>query len=185
VRVSADGHGVVEETVSLGRNERSAIAVVLPPAQRGLDVQTIPSGALVFVDGHLQHARTPASVSLSRDDFHEVRVELDGYETETRAIKPEDDAAALTINLAPATAERATLWVEGPPATEVWLDGATTGTMAPTIGMQVTTGTHAVELRSRDGALLARQSVTLARGAIVHVALDPTAQPAPAPKPRR
>ena len=65
---------------------------------------------------------------------------------------------------------RGTLWVDGPLGSEVWIDGAPTGAAAPTIGLQVATGTHFVELRASDGSVLTGKAIRVGRGEIRHVA---------------
>jgi hypothetical protein len=177
VRLSAPGHGVAEQRVALARDERAAVAVALPPSERPLAVQSVPSGARVFVDGHPETKRTPLTLSLREDDFHELRLELDGYEPQTRAVKPEDREATVTLQLEPERQERGTLWVDGPATAQVYVDGAPTGSYAPTIGLPIAVGEHAVELHDESGALLAQRTITVGRGEILHVALDPTLHP--------
>ena len=170
VRVTSAGHGAVEQSLVVERGGRAAVEVVLPPVQREVALETVPAGARVFVDGELQHGRTPMTASLVADDFHELRFELDGYESELRAVKPEDRDATLTVHLSPAKLDRATLWVDGPLGSEVWMDGAPTGAAAPTLGLQVATGSHFIELRSADGTVIGGKAIRVHRGEIVHVA---------------
>ncbi|MCU1280118.1 MAG: putative serine/threonine protein kinase [bacterium] len=174
VRVSAVGHAAVEQTVVLERGARGAVAISLPPAQRQVDLQTMPTGARVFVDGQLAHGRTPMTVTLAQDDFHELRFDLDGYESELRAIKPEDRDATVTVHLEPGKIDRGTLWIDGPLNSDVYMDGAPTGAAAPTVGLQVPTGTHTIELRASDGSVIGAKKISVARGQIVHV--TPTAK---------
>jgi tRNA A-37 threonylcarbamoyl transferase component Bud32 len=169
VHVSADAHGALDQTVMLERDARASIELALPAIERAVAVQTIPAGAMVFVDGHLAQGRTPLMVNVGRDDFHELRLELDGFETETRALKPEDHDPTVMVHLEAAHEERGTLWVDGPSTSEVYLDGAPMAP-APTIGLQVMTGTHEVELRSQDGSVLAQKTITMKRGQTLHVA---------------
>ena len=169
VRVAAPGHAPIEQSLVIERSGRGAVEVVLPPMQRDLELTTVPAGARVFVDGQLQHGRTPMTVTVAQDDFHELRFDLDGYESEVRALKPEDTDSTLTVHLAVAKIDRGTLWIDGPLGSEVWIDGAPTGSQAPTVGLQVPTGTHFIELRSSDGAILADKAVRVARAQIVHV----------------
>jgi len=146
-----------------------AVAIALPALQRDLELATVPAGARVFVDGQLEQGRTPMTVSLTQDDFHELRFDLDGYESEVRALKPEDTDKSVTVHLGAAKIDRATLWVDGPLGSEVWMDGAPTGAAAPTIGLQVPTGSHWIELRTPDGAIIAGKAIHAARGVILHV----------------
>ena len=169
MRLSAPGHGAVEQSLVVELGGRGSVDVVLPAMQRQLELSTVPAGARVFLDGQLAPGRTPMTLTVAADDFHEVRFDLDGYETETRALKPEDSDNAVTVRLEPAKIDRGTLWIDGPLGAEVWMDGAPTGAAAPTIGLQVATGTHWIELRSSDGAVLGGKAVRVARGEILHV----------------
>ncbi|HWE31101.1 MAG TPA: PEGA domain-containing protein, partial [Polyangia bacterium] len=130
----------------------------------------VPAGARVFVDGQLAHGRTPMTVTITQDDFHELRFDLDGYESEVRALKPEDTDASVTVHLGAAKIDRGTLWIDGPLGTDVWMDGAPTGAATPTLGLQAPTGIHTIELRSSDGTVIASKAIRVARGQILHVA---------------
>ena len=169
VRVAAAGHAAVEQSVVLERAGRGAVEVNLPAAQREVALETVPAGARVFVDNQLEHGRTPMTVTLAQDDFHQLRFDLDGYESELRAIKPEDRDPKVTVHLEAAKLDRGTLWIDGPLDSEVWMDGAPTGAAAPTIGLQVTTGTHTVELRTSDGSVLGKKTISVGLGQILHV----------------
>ncbi|MGZ3406299.1 MAG: protein kinase domain-containing protein, partial [Polyangia bacterium] len=169
VRVSADGHAAVEQSVVLEKGGRGAVEINLPVTQRQVELSSVPAGARVFVDGQLAPSRTPITVSLTQDDFHELRFELEGYESELRALKPEDRDTTVTVHLDVAKLDRGSLWIDGPLNTDVWMDGAPTGAATPTIGLQVPTGTHTIELRTSDGNVVAQKTITVARGQILHV----------------
>jgi predicted Ser/Thr protein kinase len=169
VRVTAPGHGAAEQSLVVDKGGRGAVEVVLPALQRDLELTTVPAGARVFLDGQLEQGRTPMTVTVTQDDFHELRFDLDGYESEVRALKPEDTDKSVTVHLSVAKIDRATLWVDGPLGSEVWVDGAPTGASAPTIGLQVPTGSHWIELRTPDGGIIAGKAIRVARGTILHV----------------
>jgi serine/threonine-protein kinase len=169
VRVTAPGHGAAEQSLVVEKGGRGAVDVVLPALQRELEVASVPAGARVFVDGQLAPGRTPLTVTVTQDDFHELRLDLDGYESEVRPLKPEDTDKSLMVHLSAARIDRATLWVDGPNGSEVWMDGAPTGAAAPTIGLQVATGSHFIELRTPDGVVIAGKAIRVSRGEILHV----------------
>jgi len=50
-------------------------------------VASEPRGASVYVDGQYK-GNTPMSIALTRRDHHQVRVELTGYQTYEREVKP-------------------------------------------------------------------------------------------------
>jgi tRNA A-37 threonylcarbamoyl transferase component Bud32 len=182
VRVTAAGHAALEQTVVMDEGGRASVEAMLPAEQRDLEVTTVPAGARVFVDGQPQQGRTPMTVTVQRDDFHQLRFELDGFESEQRAVKPEDEDKSVTVRLEPAKADRGTLWIEGPLMSEVWIDDAATGTEAPTIAMQVTTGPHVVELRTPDGNVLGMSKINVKRGEALHITPVPPPPPPPSAK---
>ena len=51
-----------------------------------VEIQSVPSGARLEIDGEA-HGATPASVSLSRRCYHDVRAEMDGYFPAKRRIQ--------------------------------------------------------------------------------------------------
>ncbi|HEX8951591.1 MAG TPA: protein kinase [Polyangia bacterium] len=176
VRATMPGHAAVEQSLVVERGGRAAVELVLPAVQREVELQSVPSGARVFVDGQLAHGRTPMTVTLTQDDFHELRFDLDGYESELRALKPEDREPTVVAHLGAARLDRGTLWIDGPLGAEVWMDGAPTGAATPTVGLQVPAGSHLIELKSSDGAVVADKAVQVARGQIVHVTPTPPAR---------
>jgi hypothetical protein len=54
--------------------------------------------------------------------------------------------------------------VDANTAAEVWIDGAWSGFMTPTMPMRVLPGKHLVELRDSDGNRLAGSTVKIVRG---------------------
>jgi hypothetical protein len=172
VRLRADGHALVDEAVTLAAGERTAIDVALPPASRTVEVQTVPAGALVFLDGHLMVGQTPLQVELTVDDFHELRLEKAGYEPMRHAIKPEQLAPQLSVVLEAEKRPRGFLWVDANRAAQVFLDGAYTGLVTPTLGMRVSAGEHLVELRDGSGAVGAARRIKVAQGEALHLMLD-------------
>jgi serine/threonine protein kinase len=148
LRFHLQGHADADQMVTTRAHQRSLVDVALPPEERALQVESIPSGALVYVDGHLTFGQTPVVVRLAQDDFHEVRVEKTGFAPETRAIKPEDREPVLTVHLQQEREDVGTLWVDSPASGELVLDGEHTGFNMPTVGLRVRAGRHVAELQS-------------------------------------
>jgi tRNA A-37 threonylcarbamoyl transferase component Bud32 len=172
VALAHEGFGAVERRVTLEPGGRSALDVTLPPRSRRVDVITVPAGAALWVDGQLAPTPTPTTVTLTDDDFHELRAELAGYESALRAVKPEDREGALTLELTPERRPRGTLVVEAHDVAEVWVDGVSTGLTTPTLGFHVPVGEHAVELRGPGGERSAVRTVKVGRGQTVRVSLS-------------
>jgi predicted Ser/Thr protein kinase len=148
VRLHLDGHGDVERQVTVRAGERALVEVVLGARSHRVDVKSAPSGATVFLDGKLVAGTTPTVMTVTDDDFHELRVERVGYEVLTSFLKPEDRQPSLELTLEPEKEPRGVISIDGPSGAEVWLDGAYTGFSTPTLGMRIPVGDHAVELRS-------------------------------------
>jgi serine/threonine-protein kinase len=177
LKVSKVGRDGLEQVILIRADERLAVDVALPPASHPIEVQSIPSGAMVYLDGSRITGATPLTVSLSDDDFHELRLEKLGYEPELKAIKPEDHDPVVSIPLRPERHPRGLLVVDSSSVAEVFIDGANTGYVTPTVGIQVTAGDHAVELRDSAGTRGKVDHVTVRQGETVHLTLNPGGSP--------
>jgi tRNA A-37 threonylcarbamoyl transferase component Bud32 len=174
VRIQRVGTAPVTQTVMVRAGERSAIEVTLPPATHRIEVRSVPDGASVLVDGHLVLGETPTTIDVTEDDFHELRVEKNGYETFTRALTPDDKEPTLTLTLLPEKNPRGTLMIDANTAVEVWLDGVNTGYTTPTLGIEVPVGTHTVEVHDGAGNKSQLTKVTVQRGQTVRLLLGAT-----------
>jgi len=172
IRARLDGHTEVEQVLSLAQGQRALMELALAAQSRAVQIVSVPAGAQVFVDGHLMLGQTPLVTSLTADDFHEIRVEKPGYASLLYAVKPEDQAATLTLQLDPEREERGTLWIDANRAASVFLDGHDTGLTTPTIGVRVTPGKHTVELRDASGEHAPPIEVELLVGETRHLTLD-------------
>lgn len=172
VKVSLAGHSPVDQVFSLAAGERTVLDLPLPLASRQLEVVTVPAGALVYVDERLLLGRSPLTTMITEDDFHQVRVELEGYEVATQAVKPESREPTLTLPLTPDSESRGTLWVDANGAAAVIIDGVDTGFITPTLGIRTKPGDHIVELHDRLSAREARTKVHVVRSETVHLMMN-------------
>ena len=53
----------------------------------------------MYLDGKLAVGETPTMIEVTDDDFHELRVEKNGFETATRALTPDDHDPTITLSL--------------------------------------------------------------------------------------
>jgi hypothetical protein len=173
VKIQRVGAAAVSQVVSLKPGERAGVQVVLPPAAHKVEVRSIPDGAAVYLDGRPMLGDTPTIIEITDDEFHELRVEKTGFESLTRPITPDDKASHLMLTLSPEKQPRGTLMVEANSAAEVWIDGVDTGLTTPTLGVEVSVGTHLVEVRDNTGAKPSSAHVTVAQGQTVHLRLGP------------
>jgi hypothetical protein len=172
VRLLQDGHAPTEQYVELGADGSAAVDVALAPLARTVQVASDPPGALVYLDGRLQVGMTPLPLVVTADDFHDVRVEKNGFATGRRSIKPEDRDELISMKLLPDREPRGTLWVDSSHASQVFIDGGDSGMVTPTVGIRLDSGEHRIELRGSDGRVSAASTVKIAQGETVHLTLD-------------
>jgi len=172
VRLREEGYDVVERSVSIAAGERADIDVALPARSRELFLQTVPSGALVFLNGKLVASHTPARLSLVTDEFYAIRVEKSGFEPHEIDVTPDDKEPELTVTLEVEQRPIGWLWIDSNDTAEVWIDGVDTGFVAPTFGLRAPVGRHVVELRDSSGAHSAPVTVELHQGESQHLTLS-------------
>jgi serine/threonine-protein kinase len=166
---------VIDRQVTLADGERAVVNVVLPPASHPVEVHSAPEGAAVYLDGKLAVGETPTVIDVTDEEFHEVRVEKNGFETATKALTPDDHDAVLRISLLPERQPRGTLMVDSNGVASVLIDGVDTGYTTPTLGIHVPIGMHSVEVRDNaQGRATAR--VKVEQGQTVRLLLTPVKQ---------
>ncbi len=149
VRVALDRHAAVEQHPHVVAGDRALVQVTLPPASRKLRVDTVPSGAAIYVNGVLQSGQTPQELSVDDDEFYQLTFEKDGFELTQQAITPDDRMPELTVNLLPERSEHGTLLLDSDIIAEVWVDGQNSGFISPTM-FRLPAGEHTVQLRDND-----------------------------------
>jgi tRNA A-37 threonylcarbamoyl transferase component Bud32 len=172
IKIRKGKMAVVERQVTLQPAERAVMNVVLPPASHPVEVHSAPEGASVYLDGKLAVGETPTIIDVSDDEFHELRVEKNGFETNTRAITPDDHDSQLRISLTPEKQPRGTLMVDSNGAAEVWIDGVDSGYTTPTLGIHVPVGFHTVEVRDAGNASVSKK-VKIEQGQTLRLLLTP------------
>jgi len=172
IAVEKAGYATVARHIGVAEDERQALDLVLPPHSRRVEVASVPPDATLYVDGNLVPGTTPLTVSLTEEDFHELRVERAGYETATRALKPEDHDASVTLSMQPERQPRGTLLVDSQDVAEVWVDGVATGMNTPTLGFRVGEGEHVIELRAPSGEKSAPKRIKLVRGQTLRLTMS-------------
>ncbi len=171
IRLRRSGHADVERRVRVRTGERTMVQIALPNASHRVSVTTAPAAATVYLDGTTVLGSTPTFITVTDDDFHELRLERAGYETLTFAITPEDRKPELSFVLEPEREARGTLSVEADGLAQVWLDGVYTGYDTPTMGFRVRVGEHTIQLRDSVSILSAPTRVTIQQGEFKHLML--------------
>jgi serine/threonine protein kinase len=178
VRLSSPHHADVARHVRVENDGRELVEVKLPPSSHTFEVVSTPPSATVYLDGELVAGKTPVSVTVTDDEYHQVRIEKPGYETATRKLSPEDNAAWEPALLQPETQARGTLFADAGAPAELWIDGLYSGFMTPTPGVRLSAGEHVLELRTSAGISSEKTRVLVGKGETLRVVL-------PMPKTRR
>ena len=173
MRLTLAGRAPVEQHATLAAGQRELVEVALPPSSHPVRIETVPSGALVYVNGVLQIGQTPMVLTLADDDFHYLRIEKNGFELTTRSITPDDKDAVVTVELMSEKSQRGTLMLDSDAVAEVWVDGADSGFVSPTV-FRLPAGEHMVQLREGDDAKSAAMKVKIKVGEATRVTIKGT-----------
>jgi hypothetical protein len=172
VGLRLDGYADVDREVFVTTGGRHVIDVRLPPPVRELTVRAVPADSRVFLDGELVSQTTPARLRLGLEDFHEIRVEKDGYQPKVLAVTPDDRDPEIDAVLETETLPFGTLWVDSSDAAAIWIDGMDSGYQSPSLGVRLRAGKHTVELRDSAGRRSGKAKVEITQGQNIHVVLD-------------
>jgi predicted Ser/Thr protein kinase len=173
VRLTLPGRTPVEQHATVAAGQRELVQAALPAASRMVRVETVPSGAFVYVNGVLQIGQTPLELQLANDEFYYLRIEKNGFELTARAITPDDKEPVVMVNLVAERSERGTLMLESDVVAEVWVDGESSGFVSPTV-FRLPAGEHQVQLRDGDEARSAPVKVRIKNGQVTHLTVKGT-----------
>jgi formylglycine-generating enzyme required for sulfatase activity len=151
-----DGFKAWDGTVETVANEDQVLPTVqLEPANAQLQVNSIPRGANVTVNGRYR-GQSPVTIALSPDINYEIGLSKAGYGTTVRRIRLEAAASEeITVDL---TARVGELTVEALPGdATIYIDGRARGT--GTITLNLSSAPHRLEVK-RDGYQTFSRSVT-------------------------
>jgi hypothetical protein len=112
-------------------------------------------------------------LTLADDDFHYLRIEKNGFELTTRSITPDDKDPVLTVELTSEKFQRGTLMLDSDVVAEVWVDGADSGFVSPTV-FRLPAGDHTVQLRDGDDARSPSTKVKIRVGEATRVTIKGT-----------
>jgi serine/threonine protein kinase len=166
-----DHYGEASRFVQLEAGKRATVSLPLPPKHHIVELNTVPDGATVFLDGNLVAHRTPLAVDVSDEDYHRLRIEKEGYETVEQRLQPEANEKLPRIVLEREKNPRATLFVDSVAPTEVWIDENFSGFSTPTPGLRLPAGEHKIELRSTAGTRGGAAKVKLGQGETLRMSL--------------
>ncbi len=139
LQIEKDGWSSWEKQVDLepGTN---VIEYTLNREEFRLRIRTTPSGARVFLDNR-DLGPSPVNRSVGPGS-HELRIELQGYRTESKTIQVQSDAdLAYTLY----ASETVTVKISVSPWAEVFLDGKSIGVIPPVKDVPMEVGPHTLE----------------------------------------
>ncbi|HEY6032709.1 MAG TPA: serine/threonine-protein kinase, partial [Kofleriaceae bacterium] len=171
IRLVAPGTATVERNITLPPSGRASLVVNLPTAQHDVIVRSMPSGATVYFDNQLA-GMTPATIAVTEEDFHEVRIEKLGYAPVTQSIKPEDRDSELTLSMEIDPSPHAEVSVDSSAEAEIWIDGVNTARETPAMGLRVTPGHHTLQLKDSSGAESKKMTFESRPGETSHVVVN-------------
>lgn len=183
LRVSRQGYQDYETTFSVNAGQMNEITVTLPVVTQTsifgtIQVQSVPTGANVYIDGQF-YGTTPSQTGsyLSQDVIagkHIVAVQLDGYVTYSTTIQVlSGERKSVVANLNQDRPDGSIQVQTSPEGATVVLDGVDLRT-APVTFANVNAGTHTI-LASRDGYYSVSRSVQVNPGQTtqVEITLNP------------
>ena len=154
--VVLEGYKAWDGTVDTRPNEHQALPLIrLEPANAELQVNTIPRGANVTVNGHYR-GQSPIRIALSPDINYDIGLSKAGYGSVVRQVRLTAAAAeAITVDL---TARVGDVRIEVQPSDAiVYVDGQSRG--SGSMSMRLPSAPHQLEVR-REGFQTFSRSVT-------------------------
>jgi len=151
-----EGYKAWDGKVETVANEHQVLPTIqLEPANAQLQVNSIPRGANVTVNGRYR-GQSPVKVDLSPDIDYEIGLSKAGYGTTTRRIRLQAAAAEeITVDLTARVGEVTVAALPGDAT--VFIDGKARGT--GTVTLSLSSAPHQLEVR-RDGYQTFSRSVT-------------------------
>jgi hypothetical protein len=151
-----DGYKAWDGTVETVANEDQVLPIVqLEPANASLQVNSIPRGANVTVNGRYR-GQSPVTISLSPDINYEIGLSKAGYGTTVRRIRLEAAASEeITVDMTARVGEVTVTALPGDAT--IYIDGRARGT--GTVTLKLSSAPHRLEVK-RDGYQTFSRSIT-------------------------
>jgi formylglycine-generating enzyme required for sulfatase activity len=151
-----DGYKAWDGTLQTVANEDQVLPTVqLEPANASLQVNSIPRGANVTVNGRYR-GQSPVTISLSPDINYEIGLSKAGYGTTVRRIRLEAAASEeITVDLSARVGEVTVAALPGDAT--IYIDGRARGT--GTVTLNLSSAPHRLEVK-RDGYQTFSRSIT-------------------------
>lgn len=130
VVVSKKGYTVFEDVVTTKRNDKVSLDVKLQRLPGSLRVDTVPAGAVVYINDEEQKRRTPAVFENLQPGDYKVAVSKSGFDSEEKQVAiPQGGQATASFELGSNTG--GIDLVVNPPGVTVYLDGKEIGVAEP------------------------------------------------------
>ncbi len=165
-------HLPYQDTITLEAGETHNLDVSLKPLPSTLSLVSVPAGAKVFVDDQVRGV-TPLSLESIEPGTHTIRMELDGYEPQTRSLEIQRrETRVEEFTMLRLTGHLEVLTDQG--GVSLFVDGAEKAVIPdvekPTepIQMELAIGNHRVELRKK-GYLTVDKRILITQGEVFKV----------------
>ena len=147
--ISLSGYQKWEKKVdgNPGYNQVIPIVAELVPSNGGfILVNTVPSGAVVTLDG-VQKLLSPAQFQVTDPFYHNIQVNLQGYQTytNTTSVNP-GEKTTLTVNLVPNSNMGSITLTSTPSGADIYIDNTFSDQTPATIS-QLSAGVHTLTLK--------------------------------------
>lgn len=163
-----------QDTVKLRAGDSQSVGVTLQPMPASLSVMSTPAGAQVYINDQLR-GPTPLVVDSIVPGNYSLRLELDGYDTQTQSVElNKRDSRVVEFTLSKRVGTLEVVCDQGGVAVQV--DGESRGTTVQdggdrtpsTFRLELGVGEHRLELRKK-GYVTVEKRITIAQGESVRV----------------
>jgi len=142
VNISMDGYNAWSQSVEINAKQKAELSAVLQEATGLVTIKSIPSDALIFIDGK-KVGNAPDKISDIKTGTHLVEVKMDGYENWRENIEIADKEYNLTATLQEKTGS---IEIKSDPSNAtILINGNKTG-LTPETLKNIKPGIHQVEV---------------------------------------
>ncbi len=144
-RLSLTGYNDATGTVTVTAGQTVAVSVTLTPMPGSISFASTPSGADIYLDGTLQTAKTPATITNVTAGSHSYILRLSGYNDATGTVTvTAGQTASISVTLVLTTGSIS--FASIPSGADIYLDTVFQTTKTPATITNVSTGSHTYRL---------------------------------------
>jgi len=170
-QISIGGGSTISSGTGTGNgNTQTGGSGVIVKKEIVINVDSIPQGAEIFINGKDTGLKTPNKVKLTEEGTYEVTVKMDGYENATKTVNLKNgETISLNFELKPLLGNINVN--SNPNGAEIFIDGKDTGLQTPNTIKNVSAGTHTITLK-KTGYKSASVNLEVKAGETVSITLN-------------